>query len=73
MTSLREGLNPKIKLNLFIMINNGIKKIHIQKRKLNKLNKKNEYDKSTTTVVCKCDEVLVLLDEYLHIDDQGVE
>lgn len=40
---------------------------------MNKLNKKNEYDKSTTTVVCKCDEVLVLLDEYLHIDDQGVE
>ena len=46
---------------------------HVWKKKQNKQNQKKEDDKNTTVFVFNSDEVLVLSNEYLQVDEQGVE
>ena len=45
----------------------------IWKREQNRQNKKKENDKNITIIMFNSDEVLVLSNEFLHVDEQGVE
>ena len=74
MTSLRECPNPEIKSNVFIGKKGYMKRnCRIWKNEQNKQNQEKEDDKNTTTFVFNSDEVLVLLDECLHVDEQEIE
>ena len=42
----------------------------IWKREQNRQNKKKENDKNITTIMFNSDEVLVLSNEFLHVDEQ---
>ena len=75
MTSFREGPNPEIKSNASIVEKRNIWKWNVGFGKGNMIghNQEKEDDKNVVASISNNNEVLVLSNEYLHVDEEWVE